>query len=497
MAVLHIFGTTFVLYLAVILIDPSIGDDPSIVPYDQLYEAGKTHYTREQWLDTILHMERAIKNYKLRNSEMVGCRMKCTNHSKIVKDVHALDHRYSHHTELNFFAQVVKKAECLKHCLDDRLGDIWQLPVHEDIEKEFEERVPYDYLQLAYWRTNQLAKAVSAAHTFIVANPDHPVMRDNMEFYKDFEGVTKDMFQDMERPEHEQMFYNGVAAYNDEDYKECKRTMEKAIKLYLQADQECRVQCEGPYIHEYFPEFFQSITNHYSSVLKCKTHCPEKVAGPNQKTQYKNYLPMHYHYLQFCLFQLGEVVDAAQAAASFLLFIPDHGDMLQNIQFYQRQADTTTENLQPRKEAVEYLEMVTLEQKLLDLAETTFDPEDEMSLGDDEAKDEEKQPITEDMPNPTPDAAKLIRKGDLGNLPYDRAALPGTIPDAVPGTIPTTDTVIQGDKDPALQGTDMGSQAESAEPTDAEPAFEEDSIRRPATEEESPEVSIILDKTEL
>eukprot|EP00058_Branchiostoma_floridae_P006432 XP_002591920.1 hypothetical protein BRAFLDRAFT_128995 [Branchiostoma floridae] len=486
-----IFGTTFCLYLAVILVDPALGDDPSIVPYDQLYEAGKTHYTREEWLDTIIHMERAIKNYKLRRSEMIGCRMKCTNHTKIVKDVFALDHRYSHHNELNFFAQVVKKAECLKHCLDDRLGDIWQLPVHEDIEKEFEARVPYDYLQLAYWRTNQLAKAVAAAHTFIVANPDHSVMQDNIEFYKEFEGVTKDMFQDMERPEHEQMFYNGVAAYKDQDYKECKRTMEKAIKLYYLQRWSVGYSARVP--------TFMNTSPSFSSPSQCKAGCPEEVAGPNQRTNYKNYLPMHYHYLQFCLYQLGEVVDAAQAASSFLLFIPDHGDMLQNIQFYQRQADITTENLQPRKDSVEYLEMVMLEQKLLDLAETTFTDDDEMSLDDEEGKEEEKEPITEDMPNPTPDAAKLIRKGDLGNLPYDRAALPGTIPDAVPGTIPTTDTVIQGDKDPAVQGMDMGSQAESAQPTDAEPVFEEDSIQRPATEEESPEVSIILDeaKTEL
>ncbi|XP_078703207.1 cartilage-associated protein-like isoform X3 [Branchiostoma floridae x Branchiostoma belcheri] len=470
--VFFIFGTTFFLYLAAILVDPSFGDDPSIVPYDQLYEAGKTHYTRQEWLDTILHMERAIKNYKLRKTEMVGCRMKCTNHTKIVKDVLTLDPRYPHHSELNFFAQVVKKAECLKHCLDDRLGDIWQLPVHEDIEKEFEARVPYDYLQLAYWRTNQLSKAVAAAHTFIVANPDHDMMRDNIDFYKEFEGVTKDMFQDLERSEHEQMFYNGVAAYNDQEYKECKKTMEKALVLYYKAETECRVQCEGPYIHEYFPEFFQSITNHYSSVLKCKSDCPEKVAGPNQRTNYKNYLPMHYHYLQFCLYQLGEVVNASQAASSFLLFIPDHGDMLQNIRFYQRQADITTENMQPRKEAVEYLEMLTLEQKLLDLAQTTFTYDDEMLLDGEEAKEEEKEPITEDMPNPTPDAEKLVRKrgvflpqGDLGNLPYDRAALPGTIPGTLRGTIPNTDTVIQGDKDPALQGTDMGSQAETAEPT--------------------------------
>lgn len=47
-----------------------------------------------------------------------------------------------------------------------------------------------------------LDKAVAAAHTFFVANPDHVEMKQNLEYYKMMAGVTQEDFKDLEARPH-------------------------------------------------------------------------------------------------------------------------------------------------------------------------------------------------------------------------------------------------------------------------------------------------------
>lgn len=48
----------------------------------------------------------------------------------------------------------------------------------------------------------KLDQAVSAAHTFFVANPQHLQMREDMEKYRRMSGVKADNFRDLEAAPH-------------------------------------------------------------------------------------------------------------------------------------------------------------------------------------------------------------------------------------------------------------------------------------------------------
>ena len=49
-----------------------------------------------------------------------------------------------------------------------------------------------------FFQINKLDKAVAAAHTFFLANPDHMEMRQNLEYYRMMAGVQPEDFKDLE-----------------------------------------------------------------------------------------------------------------------------------------------------------------------------------------------------------------------------------------------------------------------------------------------------------
>lgn len=49
---------------------------------------------------------------------------------------------------------------------------------------------------------NKLDKAVAAAHTFFMANPDHMEMRQNLDYYQMMAGVKDTDFVDLEAKPH-------------------------------------------------------------------------------------------------------------------------------------------------------------------------------------------------------------------------------------------------------------------------------------------------------
>lgn len=49
---------------------------------------------------------------------------------------------------------------------------------------------------------NKLDKAVAAANTFFLANPDHMEMRQNLEYYRMMAGVQETDFKDLEGRTH-------------------------------------------------------------------------------------------------------------------------------------------------------------------------------------------------------------------------------------------------------------------------------------------------------
>eukprot|EP00061_Rhincodon_typus_P004963 g23828.t1 len=111
-----------------------------------------------------------------------------------------------------------------------------------------------------------LDKAVAAAYTFYVVNPEHLEMRQNLEYYKMMAGVKDSDFKDLEAKPHMDVFRTGVRHYTDEQFEPAIEFLESALVEYFKADMECRALCEGPYnfdgysYMEYNADLFQAIT---------------------------------------------------------------------------------------------------------------------------------------------------------------------------------------------------------------------------------------------
>uniref|UniRef100_G3QSI9 procollagen-proline 3-dioxygenase n=1 Tax=Gorilla gorilla gorilla TaxID=9595 RepID=G3QSI9_GORGO len=233
---------------------------------------------------------------------------------------------------------------------------------------------------VAQARINKLEKAVAAAHTFFVGNPEHMEMRQNLDYYQTMSGVKEADFKDLETQPHMQEFRLGVRLYSEEQPQEAVPHLEAALQEYFVAYEECRALCEGPYDYdgynylEYNADLFQAITDHYIQVLSCKQNCVTELAShPSREKPFEDFLPSHYNYLQFAYYNIGNYTQAVECAKTYLLFFPNDEVMSQNLAYYAAMlGEEHTRSIGPRESAKEYRQRSLLEKELLFFAYDVF-----------------------------------------------------------------------------------------------------------------------------
>uniref|UniRef100_K7GAA7 procollagen-proline 3-dioxygenase n=1 Tax=Pelodiscus sinensis TaxID=13735 RepID=K7GAA7_PELSI len=224
---------------------------------------------------------------------------------------------------------------------------------------------------------NQLEEAADAAHTFFMANPEHLETQQDIENYKTTAGKVQ--LVDREAKPHMEDYSAGVKHYDEEEYVPAIKRMERALKGYYTADVECRALCEGPqrfeeyeYL-EYQAGLYEAIADHYMQILVCAHECVRELATrPGRLSPIENYLPLHYDYLQFAYYRVGEYVKALECAKSYLLFHPDDEAVLENVDYYTSLLEETVnpENVKPRKDAARFVRRYKLESDLLQMGAT-------------------------------------------------------------------------------------------------------------------------------
>ncbi|XP_044133543.1 prolyl 3-hydroxylase 1 [Bufo gargarizans] len=227
---------------------------------------------------------------------------------------------------------------------------------------------------------HKLDKAVAAAHTFYVGNPDHLEMQQNLEYYKMMAGVSESDFRDLEAKVHMQEFRLGVSDYADEVFRSAIAYFEKALEEYLIADDECRSLCEGPYDYDgynyldYTADLFQSITDHYVQVMNCRQGCVSELAIPPGKEKPKeDFLASHFNYLQFAYHNTENYTKAIECAKTYLLFHPNDEVMNQNLIYYTAVlGEESASVIQPRESIQSYIKRSLLEKELLYFAYDIF-----------------------------------------------------------------------------------------------------------------------------
>ncbi|KAF7236979.1 Prolyl 3-hydroxylase 2 [Varanus komodoensis] len=221
-------------------------------------------------------------------------------------------------------------------------------------------------------KLNQLDKAAEAAHTFFVANPEHMEVQQDIENYRTMAGKA-DLVDREARP-HMEDYLAGVRLYDQEAFHQAIDLLERALREYGVADLECRVLCEAPqrfaeyeYL-DYKASLFEAVAEHYLQVLVCQHECVRELATrPGRLSPIDNFLPLHYDFLQFAYYRVGDYAKALECARSYLLFHPDDADVLDNESHYESLLGGSVDlrSIRPREEAVMFVQRHKLEAHLL------------------------------------------------------------------------------------------------------------------------------------
>ena len=110
--------------------------------FEELYAIGTRAYLDNDWGNCIKYIEKSLEKYKSFQKSMTNCKLKCRDIGKRFKP------SFQENIEdLHFYEKMVKTTLCLmKGC------DYLKLDIHKDVLKSFNERAPYEYLQLCYYK---------------------------------------------------------------------------------------------------------------------------------------------------------------------------------------------------------------------------------------------------------------------------------------------------------------------------------------------------------
>ena len=139
--------------------------------------------------------------------------------------------------------------------------------------------------------------------------------------------------------EHTVKYQAGTKAYTAEEWTEVISQMEGAVTSYLEAENQCRRNCEKPFDMGWFPEFVVSMSSntdaggyfhhnhstlkcagfffsdHFTFCLKCKRKCKARLSNLKDLHDDPHMLAQMYFYLMFAYYK-------GQYQCEFL-FIPE------------------------------------------------------------------------------------------------------------------------------------------------------------------------------
>lgn len=342
-----------------------------IMPLNTAYNYALEQYSEQNWSESVKYLELSLRLHRLLRDSESFCGRNC---SAVSRDNDTL---FADST-LRVVRHVLLRAACLKKCKAS-------FPVFghtypkRDLLESFEQRKPYQYIQYAYYQMNNLEKAVAAAHTFLKKNPNDKSLTKNMNYYKTLFDVEEYLIDHEEQP-YESVFVKSVTQYNSGDFSNSARNMEQAISQYFDIYNLCIAACEGSFEIVEYKDFYATLADLYTDVLKCKVKCEDNLTPSVGGFVVEKFVATMYHYLQFSYYKLNDVKNAAPCAASYMLFDPTDKVMLQNVvyyKFYKEQWGLQEQDFQPRPEALSYFNQTIKQKEMLEFALNYLQTDDE------------------------------------------------------------------------------------------------------------------------
>uniref|UniRef100_A0A8C4UAZ8 Cartilage associated protein n=1 Tax=Falco tinnunculus TaxID=100819 RepID=A0A8C4UAZ8_FALTI len=336
-----------------------------LMPLESAYRYGLDQYSTENWPESVNYLEVSMRLYRLLRDSEAFCHRNCSAAGQ-PPPAAAAAAAGGALAELRLLAGVLRRAQCLRRCKQG-LPAFRQAQPGRDLLEEFQRREPYKYLQFAYFKANNLPKAIAAAHTFLLKHPDDEMMQRNMAYYKSIPDAEEHI-KDLETKPYENLFIRAVRAYNGDNWRTSISDMELALPDFFRAYDDCTAACEGSREIKDFKDFYLSIADHYIEALACKVQCESNLTPIIGGFVVEKFVATMYHYLQFAYYKLNDMKNAAACAASYLLFDQKDEVMKQNMVYYQYHKDKwglKEEDFQPRSgEVVEFLdELLEVDEK--------------------------------------------------------------------------------------------------------------------------------------
>ncbi|NXJ93036.1 CRTAP protein, partial [Corythaixoides concolor] len=349
-----------------------------LMPLESAYRYGLDQYSTENWPESVNYLEVSMRLYRLLRDSEAFCHRNCSAAGQPPAAAPAAGGALA---ELRLLSGVLRRAQCLRRCKQG-LPAFRQAQPGRDLLEEFQRREPYKYLQFAYFKANNLPKAIAAAHTFLLKHPDDEMMQRNMAYYKTIPDAEEHI-KDLETKPYENLFVRAVRAYNGDNWRTSISDMELALPDFFKAYDDCIAACEGSREIKDFKDFYLSIADHYIEVLACKVQCENNLTPIIGGFVVEKFVATMYHYLQFAYYKLNDMKNAAACAASYLLFDQKDEVMKQNMVYYQYHKDKwglKEEDFQPRSEAIRYHNITTLQLEMYEFAKEHLMDDDEVSF---------------------------------------------------------------------------------------------------------------------
>ncbi|XP_054988410.1 endoplasmic reticulum protein SC65 [Sorex araneus] len=366
-----------------------------LMPLATAYSHALEQYEGESWRESARYLEAALRLHRLLRDSEAFCHANCSGPAGPGAGAPGPEPARADAwaRELHLFGRVLERAACLRRC--QRSLPAFQVPYPpRQLLRDFQSRLPYQYLHYAHFKANRLEKAVAAAYTFLQRNPKHELTAKYLSYYRGMLD-SEEPLTDLEAQPYEAVFLRAVKLYNSGDFRSSTEDMERALAEYLAVFARCLAGCEGAHEQVDFKDFYPAIADLFAESLRCKVDC-ETDLTPNVGGYFvEKFVATMYHYLQFAYYKLNDVRQAARSAASFMLFDPHDSVMQQNLVYYhfhRARWGLEEEDFQPREEAVLYHNQTTELRELLEFAELYLKPDDEMELEETDAPAEPETP---------------------------------------------------------------------------------------------------------
>lgn len=115
-----------------------------ITTYEQYYELGMDAYRQEKWSKCSTFLQKAIDDFHFYKNALIDCRLKCRTNSSSEFSL----------LKLQFFHEIMENSNCLRRCKKKAFGLRPERPQPSVLDKKFEKRTPYNFLQFCLFRVS-------------------------------------------------------------------------------------------------------------------------------------------------------------------------------------------------------------------------------------------------------------------------------------------------------------------------------------------------------